>query len=116
MDAMTGSTGLLKTAAAASGTASRRPADDPQHVAHAAQQFEALLIAQLLKSMHSSGSASWLGTGEDSSAGSVMELAEEQLAESLAHAGGLGLASLVVSGLRRAEAARAPESGQKLQP
>jgi peptidoglycan hydrolase FlgJ len=111
MNAVTGAGGELKTAETgrAAGPASRRPADDPQHVAQAAQQFESLLIGQLLKSMRGSSSAGWLGTGEDSTAGSVMELAEEQLAESLARAGGLGLAKLVVSGLKSAQAARRPD-------
>ncbi len=70
----------------------------------AASQFEALLEAQLLKCMRQSGSDGWLGTGEDQAGATMMELAEEHLAQVLASQGGLGLANLVVEGLDRAAA------------
>jgi hypothetical protein len=37
------------------------------------------------------GSGGWMGTGDDQSADSAMELAEEQFAQALASRGGLGL-------------------------
>jgi Rod binding domain-containing protein len=77
---------------------SARPADDPAKVADAARQFEALLLAQLLRAARGSGEG-WLGAGEDASASSALELAEEQFAAALSAQGGLGLARLVVSGL-----------------
>lgn len=72
----------------------------PERIEDAARQFEALLISQLLKSMREAGSG-WLGTGDDSTSSSAMELAEEQLAQSLSAQGGLGLARLVAGGLRK---------------
>ena len=61
----------------------------------AASDFEALLIAQMLKSMRESGSG-WLGTGEDDQAGeAAMGIAEESLAKVLAKSGGLGLAHAI---------------------
>lgn len=75
----------------------------PRSVEEAAGQFEALLIAQLLRSMHESGG--WLGT-RDGGAESLTELAEQQLSLVLASQGGLGLARLVADGLHRAETGR----------
>ena len=72
-----------------------------------ASQFEALVISQLLKD----AKTSWAGE-EDRSAAHMMEFAQEQMASALAAAGGLGLASLVVSGLERAESpATRPPAG-----
>jgi peptidoglycan hydrolase FlgJ len=64
----------------------------------AAQQFEALLIGQMLKSM-SDAEGGWLGAGEDEASSSAMEYAQEMFAQSLSANGGLGLARLVVAGL-----------------
>jgi Rod binding domain-containing protein len=69
-------------------------------VLDAARQFEALLVAQLLRAARGDG-AGWLGTGEDHSSTPAMELAEEQLAAALAAQGGLGLARLIASGLKQ---------------
>lgn len=67
-------------------------------IADAARQFESLLIAQMLKSMHDS-EGGWLGTGSDESASSGMEYAQEMFAQSLSANGGLGLAQMVAEGL-----------------
>jgi len=80
-------------------SANSGPKDDPVKVKESAKQFEALLIGQMLKSMRDS-EGGWLGTGEDDSASSAMEYAQENFAQSLANSGGLGLASLVVKGLQ----------------
>jgi flagellar protein FlgJ len=74
--------------------------DTPEKIETAAKQFEALLIGQLMKSMHESGSKGWLGE-QDESSQSAMEMAEEQFAQALANGGGLGLARMVVAGLSR---------------
>ncbi len=97
--------GTLSSRTAPSG----RQADNNVRLDEAARQFEALLIAQLLKSVREQGGAGWLGGGEDPSASSAMELAEEQFAHSLAAQGGLGLARLIVSGLERSDA---PDKGK----
>src|SRR5258708_40167373 len=75
--------------------------DSPQKIRDAASQFEGLLIAQVLKSVHDGQSEGWRGTGEDKSAGSAMELADDYFARALAARGGLGLARMVAAGLER---------------
>ena len=81
------------------GAAGTAKADTPNKVHDAAQQFEALLMGQLLRSARQSGSG-WLG-GEDSSAECATDYAEQQFAAVLAQQGGLGLANLIVKGLER---------------
>jgi len=76
-------------------------------VEDAARQFEALLIAEMLKSAHEDGSGEWLGTGDDQSGSSLSEMAEEQFAQALAAGGGMGLAKMVVTGLAKS---RTPEA------
>jgi Rod binding domain-containing protein len=66
----------------------------------AAKDFEALLIGQMLHSVRSEGSG-WLGTGEDQSSDAAFGLGEEELAKALSEHGGLGLAKLIDSGLRK---------------
>jgi flagellar protein FlgJ len=86
--------------------AARRP-DSPARLREAAQQFESLLLAQMLKSMRAGDG--WLGTGEDASASSAVEMAEEQFAQALARNGGLGLTQTIVAGLSsRTEVATPP--------
>ncbi|MEO8592508.1 MAG: hypothetical protein ABI759_04230 [Candidatus Solibacter sp.] len=80
----------------------------PGRVHEAAQQFEALLLGQMLRTERESGSG-WLGSGEDSSAECVTDYAEQQFAAALAQNGGLGLASLVAKGLEPAKQAVAPQ-------
>ena len=77
------------------------PKADPAKIRTAASQFEALLIGQMMKSMHSADGG-WLGTGSDDSASSAMEYAEESFAQAMASKGGLGIASLVSRGLDKA--------------
>ena len=75
---------------------------DPKRVLDAARQFESLLLSQMLRSMRESGSQGWMGTGEDQTGASAMELAEEQFAQALSASGGLGLAQMVEASLNRA--------------
>lgn len=68
----------------------------------AAEQFEALLIGQLLRAARESpGSGGWFGAGEDRSGESMAEFAEQQVALLLSRSGGLGLARLIEQGLTR---------------
>ncbi len=81
---------------------------EPQRLHEAAVEFEALLLAQMLKSMRED--RGWMGTGEDHTGASMLEIAEEHLVRVIASQGGLGLAGLILSGLLEGEsAARAPE-------
>jgi Rod binding domain-containing protein len=67
-----------------------------------AQQFEALLIGELLKSSRESGSSGWLGTGEDDEPGQTgIEVGEQEFARMLASSGGLGLSKSIEAAMRR---------------
>jgi len=102
MSSMEGiSYGLPMGAAQEGGSASGpRAKSDPAAIREAARQFEALLLAQMLRAAREAGADGWLGTGEEDQAAScAMGLAEEQFAQALSAQGGLGLASLIVSGL-----------------
>ena len=80
--------------------AGRRP---PADARDAAEQFEALLIGQMLRAVRESGG--WLGTS-DPSGDCATEYAEQQLAAVIAQRGGLGLADLIARGLDRAAESR----------
>ena len=71
-----------------------------------AQQFEALLIGQLLKTSREAGSSGWLGTGDNDEAGQIgMEVGEQEFARMLASSGGLGMSKTIEAGMRRDAAA-----------
>jgi flagellar protein FlgJ len=73
--------------------------------AGAAQDFESLLIGQMLHSMREEGSG-WLGTGDDDASATAFGFGEDQLAKALTKGGGLGLSKVIASGL----AAKSAES------
>jgi len=79
------------------------PKDSPEKIKESATQFEALMIGQLLKTMHesSTGSEGWLGTGEDQSSSSAQGMADEYFAKALASKGGLGLANMITTTLAK---------------
>jgi Rod binding domain-containing protein len=86
---------------------------NPTNASDAAKQFEALLIASMLKGSREGG-ASWLGTGEDAAGESAIGFAEEHLSRVLASQGGLGIASMVAEALdsqNRAYAADMADTG-----
>ena len=71
-----------------------------QEIAGAAQQFEALMLNQLLQSAFTADKENGLGGGEEDQAGmQAIQLAQEHFASALAVRGGLGLARMIVSGL-----------------
>src|SRR5437764_13163806 len=90
--------GLDPVSPAAPGTP-RKP-DDPARIHDAAEQFEALLLGQMLHSVRESA-GNWLKTGDDSSGDCATDFAEQQFAATLAQQGGLGLATLISAGLTR---------------
>jgi len=64
----------------------------------AAGKFEAMMIAQMLKSARKADSGGW--TGEADEAGStMMDMAEQQLADAMGAQGGFGLADMVMKQL-----------------
>ena len=64
----------------------------------AAGKFESMLIAQMLKSARKTDSGGWT-VDSDQASSSMMDMAEQQLADMLGAQGGLGLANLVMSQL-----------------
>lgn len=90
------------------GQGTERRHESKEEVAKAAGDFEALLISQLLRSARGGGEG-WMGTGGDQSASSVIEMAEDQLAQAMARSGGMGLARMVIQGLNTTTGAR-PEA------
>jgi Rod binding domain-containing protein len=82
------------------GAAGATQSATPEKVRDAAQQFEALLMGQILRTERQSGSG-WLGSGEDASGECATDYAEQQFAAVLAQQGGLGLAGLITQGLER---------------
>jgi flagellar protein FlgJ len=101
---------------AGSGSASSAQAkDSPEKIREAASQFEALLISQILKTAHEGDGEGWMGTGEDKTAASAMELGDEFFARSIAAHGGLGLAKMVAAGLARAASSSSPATEQEPQ-
>ena len=80
-------------------------APDPNSAANlkdAAGKFEALLIAQMLKSARKTDSGGWSGEA-DQSTSAIMDMAEQNLAEMLGSQGSLGLAKMVVSQVGKKE-------------
>lgn len=96
-------TPLTPLSASAVPPSSPRAAETPEKIKDAASQFEALLMAQMLRSVREAGSDDWGGSTDDESGASMLDLAEEQLARLMASRGGLGLAKLVINGLSRKE-------------
>ena len=72
---------------------------DPARIRDAAQQFEALLLGQILRSARENGG--WLGSGSDSSADCATSFAEQHLSAMLAQQGGFGLTEVITHGLEK---------------
>jgi Rod binding domain-containing protein len=77
--------------------------DTPAKIQQAATDFEALLLAQMLKSAREASGGGLTGEdGDDSGANSTMiELGEQQFAQALASSGGFGIAKIVETGLTK---------------
>ena len=96
--------GILSTPSLATGiSAPSQKVDGDQKTKDAAVQFESLLVGEILKSAHGEDGG-WLGSGEDQTAGSAMQMADEYFAKALTSHGGLGLARMISSSLDQAAA------------
>ena len=73
----------------------------PTRIAQAAQQFESLMIGEMLKSAREDSDEGWMGSGSDSSAESAMGIAESQFAQAIATRGGFGLAKMIERSMSR---------------
>lgn len=79
---------------AAAPEGAKSPAGSAAKMTDAARQFEALLIGEMLKTVHESG--------EDGGAASMVDISQQHLAQALASRGGFGIATMVVDGLKDA--------------
>ena len=100
------------TSLSSAGAAAATPKiEDPAKIKQAAQQFEALLMGQILKEMSTASRTGSLGD-PDSSSSSVLEMAQEQFASALASRGGLGLTNMVLRDLTPAASAKVTTIGK----
>jgi|YelNatPaOPRAMG01_1025707.scaffolds.fasta_scaffold03371_16 Rod binding domain-containing protein len=83
------------------------PKRAPDPMEDAARQFEALLVAQILKSAIPSDS-SFLGEQDDQAGDHAIQFAMEELGRAIALGGGLGLTQLILQGLRPPDGERTP--------
>ena len=67
----------------------------PKTAPEAAQQFEGLLIAQMLQAAHTNDDEA------DNSAATMWDIAAQQFSQVLSKNGGLGLAKMITDGLNR---------------
>jgi Rod binding domain-containing protein len=74
--------------------ANSRPAGQPGNVREAAEQFEALLIGQLLKES-AAHQTTGLSGEPDAASESMLEIGYEQVSRALAAGGGFGLARMI---------------------
>jgi len=77
------------------------PKTKPSKIHDAAQQFEALMIGEMLKSVREASSDGWLGSGDSDASNSALGMAEGQFATAIAHGGGIGLASMIERSLTK---------------
>jgi Rod binding domain-containing protein len=85
--------------------------DSPEKIKDAASQFEALLIGQILKTVHQDSDDGSLGGDSDPASASAMDFANDYFARAMAAKGGLGLTKMIVSGLEK-QSAPAPDPKQ----
>lgn len=76
-----------------------RVPSQPAKIERAATDFEALLIERMLRSARESTEADSADSDGADQNSAVMELGEQQFAQSLAHSGGFGIAKMVLAGL-----------------
>jgi Rod binding domain-containing protein len=86
--------------ASSAGSAASGSKDTPEKIRKAATDFEALLIAQMLKlAREAGGGITGDADEQDETNATMLELGEQQLAQALSSSGGLGLAKMVIAGL-----------------
>ena len=86
------------------------PSPKPDKLHKAAQEFEALLVGQMLKSARPDGSDGWLGSGDSGADDSAMDMAESQLTNALSSGRGIGLASVIERDMRKSGAQNTAET------
>jgi flagellar protein FlgJ len=81
---------------------------DPQALREAAQQFEGLFTAMMLKSMREASLGSGMGDSEETK--TYQDMYDQQLALQMAHGKGLGLADMLMQQLTRSQSAHGAAS------
>src|SRR5690242_15804772 len=85
-------------------------AKNPSRLHEASQQFEALMVGEMLKSARESSEDGWLGSGSGGADDSAMDMAEAQFANALARGGAFGLANIVEHNVQQPASAESGES------
>ena len=83
------------------GIAAPQKADSPEKIRDAASQFEALLIAQILKAAKGDSDEGSFGGEADPASASAMDFANDYFARAMAAKGGLGLTNMIAKGLEK---------------
>ena len=96
---------VLNSAVSAAALAAAQPKDTGSKIGKAATDFEALLLGQMLRSAREAGGTGLTGDDAENSESnsSLVDLGEQQFAQALAANGGLGIAKMVVAGLKHAD-------------
>ena len=74
---------------------------DKEDLATSAQQFEALILAQILKSAQTTGDMATVDGERDQSSSTMLDMAQECFAQAIAARGGLGIGRMVQESMKR---------------
>jgi len=86
----------------------------PGKIHEAAQQFEALMIGEMMKTAREGGSEEgWLGSGESTGDDQAIGMAESQFSQALASRGGFGLAKMIEQTVSRQHGGDSNDSAAK---
>lgn len=92
---------LSQAGADLTGPQSASGSSSGSRVHKAAQQFEALLIGEMMKTVREGGSGGWLGSGDETGDDTAIGMAESQFSQAMASQGGLGLARVIEHNVSR---------------
>ena len=76
-----------------------------------AQQFEAMMLGEMLKPLHFGGAADQDGDGDDRAGGTIESFGTEALTKAIASSGGFGIARHILRQVTAERDARQGESG-----
>ncbi len=83
--------------ALAAPSAAAPPQGNPKDAASAAKQFEAMLIAQMLRSTREAAGED----SDDKTSSTMLDMADQQLAQLLSAKGGFGLSAMIAKSLAK---------------
>ncbi len=90
-------------------SASGNPKDSRAH--KAAQQFEAMMIGEMMKTVREGGDeGGWLGSGDETGDDTAISMAESQFSQAMAANGGLGLAHMIEQSIGKEQSEKNPSS------